>query len=125
MRRGLERKEFSSVELTEHYLTRLQTVGRRHRAVAEIMRERALAEARAADRRIAAGESTPVLGVPYGAKDLLAAKGAPTRWGSPGHKDQSFEYDSAVVERLTKAGAVLAAKLSMIELAGGDRKSVV
>jgi aspartyl-tRNA(Asn)/glutamyl-tRNA(Gln) amidotransferase subunit A len=124
LRRGLTRKEFSSVELTEHYLTRLQTVGRRHRAVAEIMRERALSEARAADRRIAAGESTPVLGVPYGAKDLLAAKGAPTRWGSPGHKDQTFDFDATVIERLTNAGAVLAGKLSMIELAGGGNYDV-
>jgi aspartyl-tRNA(Asn)/glutamyl-tRNA(Gln) amidotransferase subunit A len=124
LRRGLTRKEFSSVELTEHYLTRLQTIGRRHRAVAELMRDRALTEARAADRRIASGESTPVLGIPYGAKDLLAAAGAPTRWGSPGHKEQRFDFDATVIERLTKAGAVLAAKLSMIELAGGGNYDV-
>lgn len=124
LRRGLTRKEFSSVELTEQYLTRLQTVGKRHRAVAEIMRDRALSEARLADRRIAAGDSTPVLGVPYGAKDLLAATGAPTRWGSPGHKEQTFGYDATVIERLTKAGAVLTGKLSMIELAGGGNYDV-
>ncbi|MEO7453654.1 MAG: amidase [Fimbriimonadales bacterium] len=124
LRRGLTKKEFSSVELTEHYLTRLQTIGRRHRAVAEIMRDRALSEARAADRRIANGETSPVLGVPYGAKDLLAAKGAPTRWGSPGHKEQTFDFDATVIERLTRAGAVLAAKLSMIELAGGGNYDV-
>lgn len=124
LRAGLTAKRFSSVELTSEYLNRLQTIGRKHRAVAEIMRERALREAAAADRRIANGEATPVLGVPYGAKDLLAAKGAPTRWGSPGHKDQVFEYDATVIETLSKAGAVLAAKLSMIELAGGGNYDV-
>lgn len=124
LRRGLTRKEFSSVELTSAYLNRLQTVGRRHRAVAELMRDRALQEARDADRRIAAGESTPLLGIPYGAKDLLAAKGAPTRWGSPGHKEQTFEFDATVIERLTQAGAVLAGKLAMIELAGGGNYDV-
>ncbi len=124
LRSGLTKKQFSSVELTQEYLTRLQTIGRRHRAVSEIMRDRALSEAAAADRRIAAGDSTPVLGVPYGAKDLLAAKGAPTRWGSPGHKDQTFDFDATAIERLSKAGAVLAGKLSMIELAGGGNYDV-
>lgn len=124
LRAGLSKKKVSSVELTQEYLNRLQTIGRRHRAVAELMRDRALSEAKEADRRIAAGESTPVLGVPYGAKDLLAAKGAPTRWGSPGHKDQSFDFDATAIERLSKAGAVLAAKLSMIELAGGGNYDV-
>jgi len=124
LRNGLVKKQFSSVELTQEYLNRLQTIGRRHRAVAEIMRERALSEAASADRRMAAGDSTPVLGVPYGAKDLLAAKGAPTRWGSPGHKDQTFEFDATAIERLSKAGAVLAGKLSMIELAGGGNYDV-
>ncbi|MDQ2987309.1 MAG: amidase [Armatimonadota bacterium] len=124
LRDGLTKKQFSSVELTQEYLTRLQTIGRRHRAVAELMRDRALDEAAAADRRIAAGESTPVLGIPYGAKDLLAAKGAPTRWGSPGHKEQRFDFDATVIAKLKAAGGVLAAKLSMIELAGGGNYDV-
>ena len=88
LRRGLTRKEFSSVELTEHYLTRLQTVGRRHRAVAEIMRERALSEARAADRRIAVGDSSPVLGVPYGERERRRRVPASTRPHTMGRRQQ-------------------------------------
>src|SRR5205807_8323131 len=61
----------------------------------------------------------PLLGIPYGAKDLLAARGAPTTWGAPPYRDQVFDEDAAVDERLRWAGAVLAAKLAMVELAGG------
>jgi len=58
-------------------------------------------------------------GVPYGAKDLVAAKGAPTTWGAAPYQDQRFDADATVVTKLGRAGAVLAAKLAMVELAGG------
>jgi aspartyl-tRNA(Asn)/glutamyl-tRNA(Gln) amidotransferase subunit A len=57
--------------------------------------------------------------VPYGVKDLLATTGDPTTWGAEPYRDQRFNFDATVVDRLTKAGAVLVAKLAMIELAGG------
>jgi aspartyl-tRNA(Asn)/glutamyl-tRNA(Gln) amidotransferase subunit A len=116
LRRGLDRKEFSSVELTRLYLQRLKTLGAAHRAVAELTEEHALAQARAADNT---PKRSPLHGIPFGAKDLLATKGIPTRWGSPGHADQVFDYDATVIDRLYAAGAVLVAKLEMIELAGG------
>src|SRR5439155_9764510 len=56
---------------------------------------------------------------PYGVKDLLATRGTPTTWGAAPYKDQVFDHDAAVIERLGEAGAVLVAKLSMVELAGG------
>jgi aspartyl-tRNA(Asn)/glutamyl-tRNA(Gln) amidotransferase subunit A len=118
---AIQRREVSSVELTRMYLTRLKTLGREYRAVAEITEERALAEAKSADEHLKkTGKPKSILhGIPYGAKDLLATKGIPTRWGSPGHQEQVFDYDATVIEKLTNAGAVLVAKLSMIELAGG------
>src|SRR5262249_7243429 len=61
----------------------------------------------------------PLHGIPYGVKDLLAAKGAPTTWGAAPYKDQVFDEDATVVRRLGEAGAVLVAKLSMVALAGG------
>ena len=82
------------------------------------MRERALAEARRADRTRATAR-TKLHGVPYGAKDLVAATGAPTTWGAPPYKDQRFDEDATVITKLGRAGAVLAAKLAMVELAGG------
>ena len=82
------------------------------------MRDRALAEARRADRTRATAR-TALHGVPYGAKDLVAAKGAPTTWGAAPYRDQRFDKDATVVMKLGRAGAVLAAKLAMVELAGG------
>jgi len=119
--RALRAKEVSSVELTKFYLARLETYGEALGAVVTITRERALAEAAAADRDLAAGktQNRPLLGIPYGVKDLLATKGIPTTWGAEPFRNQVFDYDATVIEKLTNAGAVLVAKLAMVELAGG------
>lgn len=117
---ALRRKRISSVELTEATIALLDADGRRLNAVAAVIRERALAEAARADRALARGTARSLLtGIPYGAKDLLAARGAPTTWGAPPYRDQVIDLDATVVRKLGLAGAVLAAKLSMVELAGG------
>ena len=116
----LNRRAVSSVELTNMYLRRLEKYGAHYGAVVTIMHERALREARAADRARAAGNvKSPLHGVPYGVKDLLAAAGAPTTWGAAPYRHQTFDYDGTVVRKLKAAGAVLLAKLAMVELAGG------
>jgi aspartyl-tRNA(Asn)/glutamyl-tRNA(Gln) amidotransferase subunit A len=113
-------RRVSPVELTEHYLDRLEGVGRKLGAVVTVMRETALAEAREAETEIRRGRYRgPLHGVPYGVKDLLATRGAPTTWGAKPYADQRFDFDATVVNRLRAAGAVLMAKLAMIELAGG------
>jgi len=118
--KAIARKSVSSVEVTKLYLNRLERFGKTYGAVVTIMRDRALREARAADKEIAAGRVRgPLHGVPYGVKDLLAAIGAPTTWGAAPYRDQVFDYDATVVKRLQAAGAVLCAKLAMVELAGG------
>src|SRR5438552_4910155 len=111
----------TSVELTKLYLDRLERFGPKLNAVVTITRDRAMNEARRADADIAAGKhrGRPLLGIPYGVKDLLATKGIPTTYGAEPLRNQIFDYDATVVERLTKAGAVLVAKLAMVELAGG------
>lgn len=118
--RLIAKRKISSVELTKIYLKRLETYGHVYGAVVTIMHERALREARRADEEIAAGHVRgPLHGVPYGAKDLLAAAGAPTTWGAAPYRNQVFDYDATVVTKLQRAGAVLCAKLAMVELAGG------
>jgi aspartyl-tRNA(Asn)/glutamyl-tRNA(Gln) amidotransferase subunit A len=118
--RALRAKEVSSVELTRMYLDRLERYGEQLGAVVTITRERALREATAADKELAANPpNRPLLGIPYGVKDLLATKGIPTTWGAEPYRNQVFDYDATVVEKLTNAGAVLVAKLAMVELAGG------
>jgi len=113
-------RRLSPVALTETFLERLERLGPRYNAVVTITRERALSEARRAEGEIAAGRwRGPLHGIPYGAKDLLAAAGAPTTWGAAPFRTQTFDTDATVIERLEAAGAVLVAKLAMVELAGG------
>jgi aspartyl-tRNA(Asn)/glutamyl-tRNA(Gln) amidotransferase subunit A len=116
----LRAKKISPVELTTLCLERLETLGPRYNAVVTIMRETALAEARRAETEITRGRwRGPLHGIPYGVKDLVATKNAPTTWGAAPYKDQQFDYDATVVEKLRAAGAILCAKLAMVELAGG------
>lgn len=123
--KALRSGEVTSTQLVEMYLLRLRKLGAEHRAVAQLTEDRARQQAKEADARFARKTPRgPLDGIPFGAKDLLAAKGIPTRWGSPGHKDQVFGFDSTVVARLQAAGAVLIAKLAMIELAGGGNYNI-
>jgi aspartyl-tRNA(Asn)/glutamyl-tRNA(Gln) amidotransferase subunit A len=116
----IKSKKLTSVELTEACLNRLEKTGRKYNAVVTLMRDSALAEARAADGEIRAGKYRGALhGIPYGVKDLLATKGVPTTWGAAPYKTQVFDYDATAIARLRQAGAVLIAKLAMVELAGG------
>ena len=118
--RRIAKRTVSSVELTNMYLARLEKYGHVYGAVVTIMHERAMREARAADKVLASGNSRgPLHGVPCGVKDLLAAVGAPTTWGAAPYRHQVFDYDATVVARLKDAGCVLLAKLAMVELAGG------
>ncbi|MSU80325.1 MAG: amidase [Gemmataceae bacterium] len=115
----LRTRRLSSAALTEACLDRLQKIGPRLNAVVTLMRESALKEARAADEEIHAGNYRGLLhGIPYGAKDLLATAGVPTTWGAEPLRKQVFDYDATVIRRLRAAGAVLVAKLAMVELAG-------
>src|ERR1051325_2797563 len=89
----LRARKVSAVELAQLALQRLKRVGSALNAVAELTEELALSHAKLADQRIAGGQAVgPLVGIPWGAKDLLATKNIPTRWGSPAHADQVFEY---------------------------------
>jgi len=117
----LRAKTVSSVELTKVYLKRLHSIGKSLNAVVTIFDDAALAEAAKADALLArVGDlAGPLTGIPYGVKDLLAARGGPTTWGAAPYEHQVIDEDATVVARLRNAGAVLVAKLAMIELAGG------
>src|SRR3990172_10798374 len=118
--RMLRARKISSVELTQIFLDRLETLGPQYKALAELTGGLAMEQARRADRLLRGSRpAAPLRGIPYGAKDLLATNGVPTRWGSPAHRDQVLQYDATVVRKLEDAGAVLTGKLAMVELAGG------
>lgn len=111
----------SPVELVEIFLSRLERLGPKYNAVVTITRKRALEQALCAEKEIESGYYRgPLHGLPYGAKDLLATSGGiPTTWGAAPFRNQKFDYDATVIKKLEDAGAVLAAKLAMVELAGG------
>ncbi|MGC8550251.1 MAG: amidase [Acidobacteriaceae bacterium] len=114
-------RKVSSLDLTEMYIRRIKRYNPLLRFVITITEERAIAQAKAADAEIARGQYRgPLHGLPWSAKDLLAVKGYPTTWGAAPYKDQHFDYDATVVQRLDSAGAVLIAKATMGALAMGD-----
>lgn len=116
----IETKKLSPVELTQIYLDRSAKFGLRLNAYALMTPDSALEQAKAAEKEIQRGHYRgPLHGIPYAAKDLLAVKGLPTTWGAKPYADQVFEHDSTVIEHLTRVGAILIGKASMIELAGG------
>jgi aspartyl-tRNA(Asn)/glutamyl-tRNA(Gln) amidotransferase subunit A len=118
--RLIRSRRLSPVELTKLYLDRLERLGPKLGAVVTIAHELALEQARRAERDIMRGRYRGVLhGIPYGVKDLLATRGLPTTWGAAPYRHQVFDYDATVVQRLQRAGAILVAKLAMVELAGG------
>jgi aspartyl-tRNA(Asn)/glutamyl-tRNA(Gln) amidotransferase subunit A len=114
-------RRLSPVALAETFLARLESLGPRYNAVVTLTRARARAQARRAEEELAAGHwRGPLHGIPYGAKDLLAtAGGIPTTWGAAPLRAQQLDLDATVIRRLEAAGAVLVAKLAMVELAGG------
>jgi aspartyl-tRNA(Asn)/glutamyl-tRNA(Gln) amidotransferase subunit A len=118
---GIRARRLSPVALAEIFLDRLERLGPRYNAVVTVTRARALEQARRAEAEIAAGRYRgPLHGVPYGAKDLLATSGGiPTTWGAAPFKDRCFDFDATAILKLEDAGAVLCAKLAMVELAGG------
>lgn len=114
-------RKVSSTALTQMYLARLKRYDPLLLFVITLTEDRALAQAKEADRAIAAGKYRgPLHGIPWGAKDLLAVKGYRTTWGAAPYKDQMIDEDATVVKRLDAAGAVLIAKLTLGALAEGD-----
>jgi len=118
----LEKREVKSIDLTKLYLERLKKYDPVLHCVVTLTEELALKQAAKADEEIKAGDyKGPLHGIPWGAKDLLYVKGYKTTFGASPFKDQVVDMDASVYTRLTEAGAVLVAKLTLGALAQGDR----
>ncbi len=112
--------EFYAVDLTRAWCDRLEKLGPRYNALALPLRDRAMRNAKNADKDHKRKRIRGVLqGIPFGAKDLLAAAGEPTTWGARPFAGQVFDFDATAIKRLEDDGAILTGKLSMVELAGG------
>ncbi len=117
----LRSRAVSSTALTQMYLARMKKYGPQLLSLITLTEDLALEQAAAADKEIRAGRYRgPLHGIPYGVKDLFDTKGIPTTWGAEPFSKRVAEQNATVVDRLTKAGAVLIAKLSMGALAQGD-----
>ena len=117
---GLGAKEYSSQELTEAFLGRIQALDANLNAFITVTEEQALAAAREADARLAKGEATPLTGIPIAQKDIFCTKGVRSSCGSKMLDNFISPYDATVVERLRRAGAVMLGKLNMDEFAMGS-----
>ena len=117
---GLERGEFSSVEITQQYLDRIAAEDGRYNSYITVTAESALEQAKAADSARAKGEAGPLTGVPMAHKDIFCTQGVRTSAGSKMLDNFISPYNATVVEKLNAAGTVCLGKTNMDEFAMGS-----
>ncbi len=117
---GLEKKDFSSVEVTEYFLERIARLDGSYNSYISVTGEIALQQARAADQGRAAGDAGLLCGVPIAHKDIFCTDGVRTSCGSKMLDNFVPPYDATVVEKFKTAGAVMLGKTNMDEFAMGS-----
>ncbi len=117
---GLKAGDFSSVELTQYYLDRIEKYGADLNAFITVTTEQALIGAKAADEQIAAGTAGALTGIPMAHKDLFCTDGVRTSCGSKMLDNFIAPYNATVVEKLNAAGMPMLGKTNMDEFAMGS-----
>jgi aspartyl-tRNA(Asn)/glutamyl-tRNA(Gln) amidotransferase subunit A len=117
---GLERGDFTSVELTESLLARIADVGAKLNAFITVTADEALAAAASADKTRAAGKAGVLNGLPIIHKDIFCTRGVKTTCGSRMLDNFIAPYDATVVAKLAASGAIVLGKSNMDEFAMGS-----
>lgn len=118
--KALQSGEFSSTELTRHYLDRCQAFNDKLNCFITLIPEKALDQAKIADERRSAGEAGPLTGIPLAHKDIFCTDGVRTSCGSRMLDNFIAPYDATVTEKLNAAGMVTLGKTNMDEFAMGS-----
>ena len=116
----LKTKQVSSVELTQTFLSRIQTYNPTINAYISVDEEKSLAQANAADAKIAQGTQAALTGIPIAQKDIFCAKGWKTTCGSKMLANFVAPYDAHVISQFDNVGAVNLGKTNMDEFAMGS-----
>ncbi len=112
------RREWSCVEVMQAHLARIDQVNPALNAIVHVLRDEALAAARAADARVAAGQPLgPLHGVPFTVKSNIDMAGQPTTWGVAPLAQAVVPMDAPVVERMRSAGAIPIGRTNMPDMA--------
>ena len=117
---GLEKKTFSSQELTKFYLERIKRHNTSLNAFISIDEDKSLLMAKKSDELIAEGRPSPLTGIPIAQKDIFCAQGWPATCGSKMLENFIAPYDATVIEKFNAAGAVNIGKTNMDEFAMGS-----
>lgn len=117
---GLATAKFSSRELTQHYLNRIEKIDAQVKSYVTVTAEQALAQADAADAAIKAGTATTLTGLPIAHKDIFCTQGIKTTAGSKMLDNFISPYDATVVAKSKAAGLVTLGKVNMDEFAMGS-----
>ncbi|HVZ67737.1 MAG TPA: Asp-tRNA(Asn)/Glu-tRNA(Gln) amidotransferase subunit GatA [Patescibacteria group bacterium] len=116
---GLKEKKFSSAELTQGYLDQIEKLNPDLNAFITI-NDKAIEEAKNADKLIADGQDLPLLGIPMALKDIFMTKGMRTTAASNVLRDYIAQYDGTAVTKLKNAGIVNLGKTNLDAWAHGS-----
>lgn len=117
---ALSKKQISSVELTQHFLSSIETHNDQLKAFISVDEDRAIAQATQADKTLSKGNARALTGIPIAHKDLFCTEGLATTCGSKMLANFVPPYDATVVQKLDEVGAVTLGKTNLDEFAMGS-----